>query len=198
MTTEREAFDVAESGFSSATSESALQAWDSSNWRGNNPREDESKLTFIDMGDNDIYNSRRGNRDLNSGNTDLHRAENKISRVVDQLLDGNFDTEKLVKELQNSDASLHGASGNFKDAIKHLGASATTENLDDMVDGRRDVMDADKKVERAIQQLMAGDENGAIKSLLQSIREIDSAQRNFSDSRTDEDERLRNGSVAKA
>lgn len=189
MTTERESFDVAERGSSSATSEFAVQAWDSSNWRGNNPRSDESKLTFIDMGDNDIYNSRQGNRELNDGKSDLLRAENRISRVVDRLLDGNYDTNKLLKDLQKSDDSLDGASGDYKNAIKHLGASATTENLDDMVDGRRDVRDADKKVEQAIKQLKNGDERGAIKSLLQSLGEIDSAQRNFSDSRTGEDER---------
>lgn len=189
MTTEREAFDVVESSSSSATTDFAVQAWDSSNWRGNNPRADESKLTFIDMGDNDIYNSRRGNRELRNGNSDLQSAENRINRVVDQLLDGNYDTNKLVKELQRSDNSLDGASSDYKNAIKHLGVSSTKENLDDMVDGRRDVMDADKKVEKAIKQLRDGDENGAIRSLLQSLGEIDSAQRNFSDSRTDQDER---------
>lgn len=193
MTTERESFDVVERGSSGATQEVAIQAWDSSNWRGNNPRTDEGKLTFVDMGSNDIYNTRRGNRDINNGNSDLQSAENRISRVVDQLLDGNYDSNKLVKELQRSDNSLDGATSDFKNGIKRLGASSTVENLDDMVDGRRDVIDADKKVENAIKQLRNGDENGAIKSLLQSLGEIDSAQQNFRDSKTDQDERPRSG-----
>ncbi len=189
MTTERNSIEQVESSSVSATSDFAAQAWDSSNWRGNNPRADESKLTFIDLGNNDIYNSRRGNRELNDGNSGLQSAENRISRVVDKLLDGDYDTSKLVKELQRSDKTLDGATGDYGDAVKHLGASATTENLDDLVDGRRNVMDADKKVEKAIKQLKDGDENGAIKSLLQSLGEIDSAQKDFKDARTDDDER---------
>ncbi|HNB24545.1 MAG TPA: hypothetical protein PKZ32_19145, partial [Candidatus Melainabacteria bacterium] len=94
---------------------------------------------------------------------------------------------RLVRELHRSDNSLDSAGKEFKDAIKHSGASVSLENLDDMVDGRRDVRDADKKVEKAIRQLKAGDENGAIQSLLQSLGEIDSAQKNFRDSRTDND-----------
>lgn len=187
MNTERETFFTAEHEVSSATADCAVQAWDRTNWRGNNRRADESKLSFVDMGDNDIYNSSRGNCELNNGNRDLQNAENRINRVVNQLLDGDYDTDRLVRELHRSDNSLDSAGREFKDAIKHSGASVSLENLDDMVDGRRDVRDADKKVERAIRQLEAGDENGAIQSLLQSLGEIDSAQKNFRDSRTDND-----------
>ena len=187
MNTERETFFTAEQQVSSATTDCAVQAWDRSNWCGNNRRADESKLSFVDMGDNDIYNSSRGNGELNNGNRDLQNAENRINRVVNQLLDGDYDTDRLVRELHRSDNSLDSAGKEFKDAIKHSGASVSLENLDDMVDGRRDVRDADKKVEKAIRQLKAGDENGAIQSLLQSLGEIDSAQKNFRDSRTDND-----------
>lgn len=203
MTPERECTDGMERGSASTTSEFAAQCWDQSNWKGNNSRPDESNLTTIDLGDYDIYNPRggnrdirQGNRDLNDGNRDLHdgnrglqNAEDKINKVVDQLLDGNYDTNKLVKQLQRSDKSLDGAGGDYKDAIKKLGATSTTENLDDLVDGRRDVLDADKKVEKAIRQLQAGDENGAIKSLLQSLGKIDSAQDEFRDAKTDKDGR---------
>ena len=196
MNQERDCTDGIERGSTSTTSEFAAQCWDQTNWRGNNSKPDEANLTTIDLGDYDIYNSRggnrdvrQGNRDLNDGNRGLQNAEDKINRVVDQLLDGNYDTNKLVRELQRSDRSLDGAGGDYKDAIKKLGATSTTENLDDLVDGRRDVLDADKKVEKAIRQLQAGDENGAIKSLLQSLGKIDSAQDEFRDAKTDKDER---------
>jgi hypothetical protein len=189
MTSERDCTETRENVSTSATSEVAAQAWDKSMWQGNAKCGNDSNLTHVDMGYNDIYNSNRGNHELNAGNRGLQTAENTINRTVDQLLDGNYDTNKIIKQLQGTDKGLSEATGDYKDAIKHLGASSTSENLDDLLDGRRDVMKADDKVGKAIEQLKNGDEAGAIKSLLQSLGKIDKAQDEFADAKTDENPR---------
>ncbi len=168
MTSERDCTEARETFSTSATSDVAAQAWDKSMWQGNAKCGNDSDLTHVDMGYSDIYNSNnsnRGNHELNAGNRGLQTAENTINRTVDQLLDGNYDTNKIIKQLQGTDKGLSEATGDYKDAIKHLGASSTRENLDDLLDGRRDVMKADDKVGKAIEQLRNGDEAGAIKSL---------------------------------
>ena len=189
MTSERDCTETRENVSTSATSEVAAQAWDKSNWRGNSKCHEDNDQTHVDMGDNDIYNTNRGNHELGAGNSGVQTAENTINRTVDQLMDGNYDTNKIIKQLQGTDKDLSKATGDYKDAIKHLGASSTTEDLDDMVDGRRDVMGADGKVGKAIEQLKKGDEAGAIKSLLQSLGKIDKAQGEFADAETCEDPR---------
>ena len=182
MNTERDCTEVKErSTTTSTSSDIASQAWDKSQCTSTAKQSSDTTQTHLDCGNNDIYNTNKGNAELGTANKGLQCAENDINHTLNQIMDGNYDSSKVQSQLDTAWNHLFDSSDQSHDAIKHLGASSSERDINDMVGGRRDTVSARQEVSKAEVALQSGDEAGAIKSLLQSLGKIDGAQSDFSD-----------------
>lgn len=192
--TERGQIEAASENMSvtSLTQDVAAQAWDKSNFRGVCSRGDKD-VSCVDFGNEDIYNPRRGNHELNAGNNNLTAAENGINRVVDKIMSGNYDTRSLVAQLNKTGDRIDDGVDNYRDGIRDLAAGTKMSDLKDLADGRSDAMVAGRSVDKAIDYLKHGNEALAVRELMNSLYKIDAAKNDVAEGRDGDDRHTSHG-----
>lgn len=123
----------------------------------------------------DIYHG-KGGKELREGRGDIEKADRSIDNAIDKIMDGNYDKDDLIKQLQGSVHGLKDGAQDLKKGIKDLGSKLDEDDLGNLVQGRRDVKSGTRDIEEAIKKLRAGDEDGALAALFDGQDSIDKGE----------------------